>query len=207
MNENDYDIFSEKWLIAHQKSSSNKIPHKNTIRLVFSDLIDFDLRDVLVATNKLARKSSYKPTVHGVIEILNERGIYCKKDDVKPPSVDKIIALARLANTPLGILAMIQIGSYDLQNRDGFYLKQRAEEVLVLFDSFVRKCISGDYSKHELLTMKKYGVNPLARLAKGLPVPKNGIKAGKEKMVNSRNYNNQQNISNNKAELALVKRK
>jgi len=77
-------------------------------------------------------------------------------------TVESIIAAARLATTPLGCLARIQIGSWDLDNQNDFYLKQRAEECLQLLPDWKLRAKSGDYSKHEAKVMLSRGVMPAA---------------------------------------------
>jgi len=88
-------------------------------------------------------------------------------------TADMIIAAAKLADTPLGCLARIQIGSWDLDNQDGFYLRQRAAECLQLLPRWKIKAAGGDYSDHEVSVMLKYSVNPAAPFAFGLAAPEN----------------------------------
>ncbi len=93
-------------------------------------------------------------------------------------STDQIIAMARLKNCPLGVMAAIQIGSYDLDNQDSFYLKQRAEEVLQLIPEWKEKANNGEYSEHQLRTMIKYDVEPASPFHAGLLPPRESYRIG-----------------------------
>ena len=87
-------------------------------------------------------------------------------------TADMIIASARLHQTPLGVLSLISIGKWNLDNQDAFYLRQRAEECLQLLPEWMERASGGDYTDHEIKTMLKYGVNPLKGFFAGLAVPK-----------------------------------
>ena len=93
-------------------------------------------------------------------------------------TTDQIIAMARLKNCPLGVMAAIQIGSYDLDNQDSFYLKQRAEEVLQLIPEWKEKANNGDYTEHQLRTMIKYNVEPASPFHAGLLPPRESYRIG-----------------------------
>lgn len=87
---------------------------------------------------------------------------------------DQIIAAARMAKTPLGVLCRIHIGHFDLEhNSDMFYLKQRAEECIQLLDEWKRRALAGEYTDHEISIMLKRGVNPTSPIHDGLPAPTN----------------------------------
>ena len=88
-------------------------------------------------------------------------------------TADMIIASAKLKETPLGCLCAIQIGSWDLDNQDAFYLRQRAAECLQLLPEWKARSASGDYSDHEISIMLKYDVHPLTPFAFGLAAPAN----------------------------------
>ena len=90
------------------------------------------------------------------------------------PSLDEVIAEARLKKTPFGVLCAIQIGSWDLDNQDAFYLRQRAHECLSLLPEWEARAASGDYTEHEIKTLLKYKINPCnAGFRFGLPVTSN----------------------------------
>ena len=88
-------------------------------------------------------------------------------------TADMIIAAAKLGDTPLGLLAHIHIGSWDLNNQDAFYLRQRAAECLQLLPQWKAKAAAGEYSDHEISVMLKYDVSPAAPFAFGLAAPAN----------------------------------
>lgn len=86
----------------------------------------------------------------------------------KIPSTDQIIGAARLADCPMGILARMHIGTWDLNNQDAFYLRQRAEEVLRLLPEWKARANSGDYSAHELARMIHHKIDPADPFYPGL---------------------------------------
>lgn len=92
-------------------------------------------------------------------------------------SPDEVIAAAILKKTPFGVLAAIEIGSFDLKNgssfRDTFYLKKRAEYILQLLPEWKKTQAKGIYSDHEMLTLIKYDVKPNAPFIGNMPPPIN----------------------------------
>ena len=91
-------------------------------------------------------------------------------------STDQILAAARMCETPLGVLARIVIGSYDLKNcTDMFYLKQRAEECI----QHLPRWKLGEYTEHEISMMLKHEVDPTQPLFKGIQRPLNHKLVGK----------------------------
>lgn len=89
-------------------------------------------------------------------------------------TTDQVLASARLADTPFGILCRIQIGTYDLEHQtDMFYLKQRAEECLLLLPEWKRKAAQGDFTDHEISIMLKHDVSPLKPFERELAEPNN----------------------------------
>ena len=87
-------------------------------------------------------------------------------------TADQVIASARLANTPMGILCRIQIGSFDLGAKgDMFYLRQRAEECLQLMPEWKERASAGDYTNHEISMMLKFDIDTEAPFHIGLIGP------------------------------------
>ena len=187
MNKSDHENFVDVWLTAHESSASNKQPSNNAVNYVFELLCEYSIEHIKKALSEHGNNCKFAPTPADVVKILQNHSIYGDSANVECPSVDEILALARLADTPLGVLAMVQIGSYDLNNQDLFYLKQRAQEVILKFDDYVARCRAGDYTRHEIETMKKYGVNFMAPMAKGLPRPGKGASVKMIKLSNSAN--------------------
>jgi hypothetical protein len=88
---------------------------------------------------------------------------------------DDIVAAARLADTPLGILARIHIGTWDLDNLNSFDLRQRAAECLQLLPEWKSRGQAGDYTDHEISIMVKHEVNPSAPFSIGFARPQNAL--------------------------------
>ena len=87
-------------------------------------------------------------------------------------TTDQVISAARLAETPLGILARIHIGTWDLdKQKDLFVLKQKAQECLELFKGWKKRAALGEYTDHEISIMLKHGVDPGAPFYSGLSGP------------------------------------
>jgi len=171
MIEGDSEDFVDMWTSACEMSAGGKVPSNKIINLIFESLIEFDISHIKKALAEHGKKCKFPPTVSDVVEILHNHSIYFDASLVECPSPDEIIALAKMADTPLGVLAKIQIGSFDLDNQDSYHLRQRAQEVILKFDDYVKRCMKGDYSDHELSVMKKYRVDCNAPMARGLPKP------------------------------------
>ena len=86
-------------------------------------------------------------------------------------TADMIVAAAKLAKTPLGCLARIKIGTWDLSGGDSYYLKQRAAECLLELPDWKERAKRGEYSDHEISVMLKYDVSPSAPFSAGLAAP------------------------------------
>lgn len=84
---------------------------------------------------------------------------------------DEILAMARNPKTPLGCLARIKIGHWDLENQNEFYLKDRARECLVDLEEWRKRATAGEYTDHEISVMLKYEVNPAQPFALGVAAP------------------------------------
>ncbi len=92
-------------------------------------------------------------------------------------TADQVVAAAKLADTPFGIMARIHIGTWDLKNMNGFDLKQRAEEVLQLLPKWNEYARDGRYSDHQISIMIKHGVDPHQPFHAGLAAPVNNKEA------------------------------
>ena len=86
-------------------------------------------------------------------------------------TADIILASAKLAKTPLGILARIHIGTWDLNSGDSFYLNSRAKECLLLMPEWQERARQGEYSGHEISIMIKHNVNPIQPFFSGIAGP------------------------------------
>ena len=86
-------------------------------------------------------------------------------------TADMILASAKVANTPLGILARIHIGTWDLNSGDSFYLNSRAKECLLLMNEWKERARQGEYSGHEISIMIKHNVNPIQPFFGGIAGP------------------------------------
>ncbi len=98
-------------------------------------------------------------------------------------TAEYIVAAAQLANSPLGIVARIHIGTWDLNNLNSFDLKQRAAECLQLLPKWKAAAMAGNYSDHTISIMIKHGVSPVAPFAMGIAGPTNP-----SKLIEQANY-------------------
>jgi hypothetical protein len=106
-------------------------------------------------------KSAFFPTPGDLIEHLEGGNI----------TAGQIVAAAKLAQTPLGIMARIHIGTWDLANCNSFDLKQRAEEVLQLLPMWKEQARAGEYTDHQISIMIKHSVDPHQPFCMGLAAP------------------------------------
>lgn len=137
------------------------------LQIYFASMARFTLAQIKWAITRHVqdtKSGQFYPKVADVVRLIEGGDL----------TTDEILAEARLARTPLGILCRIQIGTWDLTHQtDMFYLKQRAEECLYLLPEWKHKAASGDYTDHEISIMLKHGIDPATPLYDGLPPPSN----------------------------------
>jgi len=155
----------------------------DVIKIYFSALSEYSINEVSQAISEHMRdvkNGSFFPKISDI----------CRHIDGPILSTDDIIAAARNANTPLGIVARIHIGSHDLKTRDAYYLKQRATEVIQNMSSIKSRSMNGNYTQHELRLMIENNIDPEDRLyprfqkpnlSKALKMSVLSIKSEKEK--------------------------
>lgn len=138
-------------------------PSQMAVRLFFGALSDYTIDQIMSAADIHAKKSKFFPTPADFITILDGGEI----------TQSEIIAMARLAKTPLGCLARIHIGTWDLDTQNAFYLADRASECLALLPEWRSAAKNGDYTDHQLSVMLKHNVNPVSAFADGIAGPAN----------------------------------
>ena len=134
------------------------------IKLYFDSLVNFDIAQVSVAITRHIEspdQGRFYPKI-GCIKRQLEGG------EVTP---DMIISAAKLKRSPLGILARIHIGTWDLNNLGPFELKQRAIECQELLPAWKERAANGEYSDHEISIMIKHDVSPAAPFTNGISGP------------------------------------
>lgn len=90
------------------------------------------------------------------------------------PEPDWVLAIARRNSTPLGAMARLVIGSFDLEHSsDPHYLRRRAEEVIAQWPELKERALNGEYTDHELRVFAKYKIDPLGPVELGQPRPAN----------------------------------
>ena len=135
--------------------------------MYFDSLSAFSLEEVKTAANRHVSSPD-----HGAF--MPKVGCLIRQLDGATASPDMIIAAAKLKRSPLGILARIHIGTWDLDNLGSFDLRQRAIECQDLIGEWKQRAANGEYSDHELSIMIKHGVNPLSPLTSGIAGPTDG---------------------------------
>ena len=140
-------------------------PSSIVVRMYFNGLKDYTYKQVEASISnhiKNAETGCYMVKVADIV-----RGIQGGK-----LTADQIIGAARLANTPMGVLARIWIGSHDINHCENmFYLKHRAEECMQMMPVWIHKASTGDYSEHELSMMLKFKVDPCGPFYTGIGPP------------------------------------
>ena len=163
MTKNDIEGFTELMDGLAEYYRQNPVG-KTGISIYFSALEKYDLADIAEAVSNHVRDpkhGSFYPKASDIIR-------HIEGPQITP---EQIISEARNPTTPLGCLARMKIGHFDLARQSDAYLKQRAMECLLYLPTWKAQAAKGNYDFHELNTMKKYDVNPLAPLAPGLPGP------------------------------------
>lgn len=163
MDNSDKANFKELFDALSELYGQKEKPSTIILQMTFAALERFTFAEVSGAASEHVAKSKFFPRPADLVEIL----------DGKKIKAEHVLASARLANTPLGILARIHIGTHDLNTQNSFYLADRAEECLQLMPEWQSRASRGDYSDHEISIMLKHGVNPTAPFAFGLAQPVN----------------------------------
>ena len=133
--------------------------------MYFDSLATFSLDEVKAAASRHVSSPD-----HGAF--MPKVGCLIRQLDGATVSPDMIIAAAKLKKSPLGILARIHIGTWNLNNLGSFDLRQHAIECQDLMESWKERAANGEYSGHELSIMIKHGVDPAAPFTNGISGPK-----------------------------------
>lgn len=182
MNDSDKNGFITLMNGVSEYYGEKKPRSLDVIKLYFNSLINFDLDQVSSAINKHIESPD-----HG--QFFPKIADFKRQLEGASVSPDMIIAAAKLKKSPLGILARIHIGTWDLDNLGSFDLRQRAIECQDLLGEWKQRAANGEYSDHELSIMVKHGVNPLSPLTSGIagPTDKRALTARVERLTgNSR---------------------
>lgn len=159
-------------------------PNEVGLAMFFESLSEWPLECVLEALKSYVKDpeaSRFPPTPGVIIKFLEGGSI----------TTDEIIGAARLAETPLGVMARIKIGTWDLRNQDPFYLRQRAEEVIQKLPEWRSRYQSGELTDHEIKTMLKYKLNPSSapfHIGLPSPVPNRDLVDRSKRIYNSKEF-------------------
>lgn len=143
---------------------------KMTLMIYFEALADYSFDEITYAISKHMRDSERGGFIPRVSDL--ERHLAAAK-----PTTSEIIALARLKNCPLGVIAGTHIDASMLKNLQHNELIDFAAEVLVKFDEYLKMARTGYYPDHLLLRMDALGVSPLGPFMPGMPPPQGDVKS------------------------------
>ena len=163
MGNSDKAKFKELFDALSELYGQKEKPSTLILQMSFAALERYTFAEVSGAASQHITKSKFFPGPADLVEILEGKTI----------KAEHVLASARLAKTPMGILARIHIGTHALSTQNSFYLADRAEECLQLMREWEARALRGDYSDHEISIMLKHDVNPAAPFAFGLAQPVN----------------------------------
>jgi len=154
------EMLKSLWAYYHP---GKEYPPSDFMRIYVDGLADLDIEHIRYALNK--HKDNH------------ERGrFYPKIADIryqlepKKPTPSELIAMANKKDCPLGIIARIEIGHFNLNGSiDRNDLLDIANQVLINWDEIKTRALRGDYTDHEISIMAKHGVSPIQPLRDGLP--------------------------------------
>lgn len=131
------------------------------LMIYFNALSAYSIEEVKYSIGKHVQSPSgtFYPKASDLVKLI----------DVQEVSSSDIIAAARNPKTPLGVLARVRIGKFDLDHQNEFYLKDRAAEVQALIPEWKEKSKSGRYTSGELVAFKRFEVNPERGFVDGMP--------------------------------------
>ena len=163
MNKQDVEQLGSILIALCEYYNRDNLSHP-AVMMYAEDLQEYSM-DQIIAAIKDHRRSpdggQFYPKISDLIKRLEGGEI----------TEDMIIAAAKNPETPLGCLARIRIGSWDLSSADSFYLRQRAAECKFALGEWREKAKAGSFTDHEISVMLKYNVNPSAPLHNGLAPP------------------------------------
>lgn len=164
MNNTDKKQFKELFDGLSDYYQSKEKLSKMALQIYFNALVKYDFELITQAVSahiSNTESGKFFPKAGDIIKHLEGGEI----------TSDTLLAAAKLCNSPLGILANIKIGSWDLKMGDSFYLKQRAQECLMLLPSWKERANNGEYTDHEIMIMLKHGVSPMQPFCAGIAGP------------------------------------
>jgi len=168
MNDNDKHEFLEFINDVYEYYRVKK-PSPNVLKIQFEVLRPLSISQIrksIYSYMRINENSQFLPKPGEIIKILYGKNL----------NSDEIIACARIAKTPLGILCRIQIGSWDLNNCSISVLRGRAQECIQKMDEWKNRAFLGDYTDREIRLMLKNRVDPTKPFHDGIEVPDNLIK-------------------------------
>jgi hypothetical protein len=170
MNDNDKQAFKDLMDGVAEMYNPDKKLSAIALKLYFGALQPYSLEQVSYAISSHVVDPSHGTFFPKAADIV-------RKIEGGDLTQDQIISAARIADTPLGILCRIQIGTFDLDNqKDMFYLRQRAQECLDKMPEWKARAVAGDYTDHEIAIMLKWEVDPTKPFSTGLCAPQNAEK-------------------------------
>lgn len=160
MNDSDKRNFQELFNMLSDYYQREPL-NANALRVYFMGLQKYTYEQVQFAASKHlenVNSGQFFPKIADFIKHLDNKGL----------TSDEIIAEARLAQTPFGVMARIHIGHHSLDTGDPFYLKERAAEIKLKLPEWQSRAAAGDYTDHEISRMLRHGVSPQKPFMQGL---------------------------------------
>ena len=164
MDNNDKKQFKELFDGLSEYYQSKEKLSKMALQIYFDSLLRFSFEDI----SRAVSAHVVKPNGGKFYPRAGDLMAHLEGEEV---TADIIIAAAQLGHTPMGILARIHIGTWDLKYANSFDLKQRAQECLLLMPEWKARADMGEYSDHELSIMMKYHVDPRWSFSLGVSGP------------------------------------
>jgi len=161
MDNNDKKQFKELFDGLSEYYQSKEKLSKMALQIYFNSLQRFDFEQITQAVSahvSNADSGKFYPKASDIIRHLEGGEI----------TADILLAAANTANTPLGILAMIKIGSWHLGRGDKFILRQLSKECLLMVPEWKERGMRGDYTDHEITIMMSRGVDPRGAFFTGI---------------------------------------
>lgn len=207
MDNNDKKQFKELFDGLSEYYQSKEKLSKMALQIYFDSLIRFEFDDIARAVSAHV----VKPDSGKFFPRAGDLMAYLEGGEV---TADIIIAAAKLGNTPMGILARIHMGTWDLKYSNSFDLRQRAQECLILLPEWKARADVGEYTDHELSIMMKYHVDPRWSFSLGASGPavsgfldariEEILQSDRHKMLMEPVYDPSKDPRPNKAQLKLI---
>ena len=146
----DLERFSRAWSSAFELCSRGKVPSAGAINLAFYALQQYELQIVLQALARHCKSDGgrYGLTLADIVQQI----------DGPQLTADQVIGMAMRPTCALGVLARIEIGSWNLANWKTDQLRPLAHAVLDRLPELKARIKAGQFAANEIAALQRFEI-------------------------------------------------